>query len=379
MEPATIAASQRPPVTRSRRESYKIIDSDVHPTLPDGFRSLLPYMPKNWRMRFEMKGSWNDGSVGLIGRFGMPSGKGLRLDVSSSPGGGPPASDPEYVGRDLFDDWGIDCAVLYNLQAGNQSNIMNSPDEAVVIARAGNEFYAEQWLPVDSRYMLVMHVTPQDPVASAKEIRRFGQNKRVVAVALSPIDILFGNRYFWPIYEAAQELELPIYTHIITTQFQFQGAPAVCGGLPESHPEYRSLFGQIAESHINSLVWTGTFERFPRLKFLFVEYGFAWALPLLWEMDRNYLNEREATPWVKKRPSEYVHEYVRFSTQPLVEPPGRDLYKLIEMMGSDLLMFSSDYPHFDNDDPHQVLRGLSEVDRQRIYVDNALDSFRIPE
>jgi predicted TIM-barrel fold metal-dependent hydrolase len=335
-------------------------------------------MPQGWRRHFETKGAWNDGRGALMGRFAMPGGRGQRLDVAPAPDGGPPASDPHAVAHDLFDEWDIDCAFLYNLQTGQQSNIMTSPDEANAVATAGNEFYAERWLPADPRFQLVMHVGPQDPVAAAKEIRRYGQNPRVAAVALTPINILFGNRHFWPIYEAAQELELPIYTHVITTQFQYQGAPEICGGMAESHPEYRSLLGQIAESNVNSLVWTGTFERFPGLKFLFVEYSFTWALPLIWEMDRNFLNEREGTPWVKKRPSEYVHDHIRFSTQPLVEPPGDHLYQLIDMMGPDLLMYSSDYPHFDNDDPHQSLKGLSDEARRMIFVDNALDGFRVP-
>jgi predicted TIM-barrel fold metal-dependent hydrolase len=369
--------SKREPVSRSKRESYRIIDSDVHPTLPHGLPDLYEYMPRDWRVRFERKTGWNDGSRPLMGRFAMPNMRGVRLDIHG-PNGTPAGSDPEWAARDLFDDWNIDCAILYNLQTGNQSNVMTAPDEANVIARAGNEYYAERWLPADPRYMLVMHVAPEDPVAAAAEIRRYGQNPRVAAVALTPINMLFGNRYFWPIYEAASELELPIYSHVVTTQFQYQGAPAVCGGNPESHPEYRSLLGQIAESNVNSLVWTGTFERFPGLKFLFVEYSFTWVLSLLWEMDRNFVNEREATPWLKKRPSEYVHENIRFSTQPLVEAPRDELYQLIDLMGPDLLMFSSDYPHFDNDPPAEVFRGLDPEVQRMIYVDNALDAFRIP-
>lgn len=377
VESATITrGSKREAISRSKRESYRIVDTDIHPNLPEGFTSLLEYMPKGWQKQFENKGHFAS-SVPLMGRFAMPFGKGQRGDVIT-PGGGPAASDPEWVAHDLFDEWGIDGGFIYNLQTGQQSNIMNSPDESVVIARAGNEFYAERWLSADPRYMMVMHITPQDPVASAAEIRRFGQNPRVGAVALSPINILFGNRHFWPIYEACQELDLPIYSHVITTQFQYQGTPAICGGQAESHPEYRSLLGQIAESNVNSLVWTGTFERFPALKFLFVEYSFAWALPLMWEMDRNFYNEREATPWLKKRPSEYVHSNIRFSTQPLIEPPDDHLYQMIDMMGSDLLMFSSDYPHFDNDPPDEVLRGLSDEDRRAIFVNNALDGFRVP-
>ena len=49
---------------------------------------------------------------------------------------------------------------------------------------------------------------------------------------------------------------------------------------------------------------------------------------------------------------------------------------MIEWMdGKNTLMFASDYPHWDWDNPRQTLTQLPSDMRQRIFVDNALDAF----
>jgi predicted TIM-barrel fold metal-dependent hydrolase len=80
---------------------------------------------------------------------------------------------------------------------------------------------------------------------------------------------------------------------------------------------------------------------------------------------------------VKRSPIDYLHDHVRFTTQPLDEPHDpRDLDKLVELMGVDLLCFSTDYPHWDNDMPEDSLRSLSPGDRSKIFYDNARSTLR---
>jgi len=81
---------------------------------------------------------------------------------------------------------------------------------------------------------------------------------------------------------------------------------------------------------------------------------------------------------VKKWPSEYVHDHIKFSSQPIDEPrePG-ELDHLIETFMSDLLMYSSDYPHFDGDRPGTVLMSLSAETRRKVFHDNARSVLRL--
>jgi predicted TIM-barrel fold metal-dependent hydrolase len=124
-------------------------------------------------------------------------------------------------------------------------------------------------------------------------------------------------------------------------------------------------------------VISGTFEKFPKLKVLFAEYGFTWLLPLVWRMDRTWRQLRHETPWVKRSPIDYVHDHIRFTTQPLDEPRDpKDLDTLINLMGADHICFSTDYPHWDNDMPDRSLRTLSPADKQKVFFDNAHNTLR---
>ena len=95
----------------------KVIDCDVHPSLPGGLATLFPLMPKSWVERFKLKGGHLAVAAPLGFRFEHPVGSAARHDART-PNGGPPGSDPEYLRRDLLDTHGISTAVLTSLQAG---------------------------------------------------------------------------------------------------------------------------------------------------------------------------------------------------------------------------------------------------------------------
>lgn len=350
-----------------------VVDSDVHIHTPEGLKSVWEYIPRGWQERFDAKG----GSVVLSGstktlRYRHPTSATIRQDTIS-PRGGPGGSDPEFVRTDYLDRWGISHAILNSLDPGAYGAALGNPDEASVIAEAFNRYHIEHWLPVDQRYRYLLVLNPQDPVASAQEIRRAGRTPGVVGLFLPPANILLGQRWFHPIYEAANELELPILVHVTGVDFVYQGAAVAAGGWPETYSERRVCFSQVGEGNISSIVFSGVLERFPNLRFCFSEFGFTWALSLVWRMDDTWRAARRDTPWVRKPPSEYVHDRIRFTTQPVDEPANpRHVAQVIDMLGDDLLLFSTDYPHWDNDDPHRVLTTLEQPVRDRIYSGNPL-------
>ena len=358
------------------RSKLKVIDCDVHPTVRGGLASVYPYMPDPWKQRFMRKRAEVHASA-LTMKYAHPNGLVVREDTRT-PKGDPGGSDPEYLIADLLEGHGIEIALLNCLQTGALCSALATTDESIVLATAFNEFFLDQWLPVDKRLRYVMAVPSQDPQAAAAEIRRIGKHPQIAAVFLPPLSILMGNRYWWPVYEAAQELALPILVHVTGTDSIYYGPPMSAGGIPDSYVERYVTLTQAGESNVNSLVFSGTFEKFPELKVVFVEYGFLWVLPLLWRMDRTWRQLRHETPWVKKSPIDYVHDHIRFTTQPLDEPRDpHDLDTLVRLIGIDQLCFSTDYPHWDNDMPGQSLRTLPMAERQKIFHDNAAATFRL--
>ncbi len=370
--------NDQPQITLDRPPSQAagIIDCDVHPVFADGIRSLYPYMPDAWVQRFIRKNA-HTAVRGLTLRFAHPNGAVIRTDARPAPGmaGG---SDAAFVVTDHLDPNGISVAVLNSLESGSYCSVHASTDESIVIASAANDYYINTWLSVDPRFTYAAVVPSQDPAAAAAEIRRVGGHRQVCAIALPPIAVLMGSRYYWPNYQAACDMDLPIFLHVSGSEAIYNGAPLPAGGLPETYIERYVTLGQGAETNLNSLVMNGTFERFPKLRVLYVEYGFVWPVALMLRMDRLWRGLRHEVPWVKKPPTDYVAEHVWFSTQPIEEPRNpRDLEHLVRMLGVNNLCFSTDYPHWDNDMPMQSLRMLPAADRDRIMRQNARDVLRL--
>jgi len=99
----------------------------------------------------------------------------------------------------------------------------------------------------------------------------------------------------------------------------------------------------------------------------------------MWRMDQHFDRFRSEVPHLKRRPSEYVKEHFWFTTQPIDEPDeARHLRSLIEWVGVDRLLFSSDYPHWDFDDPRFAFRTpLSETERKKIFNGNARALYKL--
>jgi uncharacterized protein len=362
--------------TRTLADKLRIIDCDVHPYAKSGLVSLFPYMPRPWKERFIRNRATVAAEARPL-RYLHPNGAVSREDARP-PDKSPPGSDPKYLVEDLLERQSLDVAILNCIQAGALCSALATTEESIVLASAFNDFFIHEWLTVDSRLRLAMTIPSQDPLASAAEIRRIGGHKQIVAIALPLINTLLGNRYWHPVYEAAQELDLPILMHVTGPDSIYHGVPASAGGIPDSYVERYVTLHQAGESSVNSLVFSGTLQKFPKLKFLFAEYGFLWLLPLLFKMDRIWRELRHDTPWVQKSPIEYVHQHCKFTTQPIDEPKDpRDLDTLIAMMGYDLLCFSTDYPHWDNDMPGTSLRALPKEARAKIFYDNAAEILRL--
>ena len=121
------------------------------------------------------------------------------------------------------------------------------------------------------------------------------------------------------------------------------------------------------------------FERFPRLKVVMVEGGFAWLPALAWRLDKLYERMRSEVPHLKKKPSEYIRQHIWVTTQPMEEPEDRQhLFDTMEWIGWDRLLFASDYPHWDFDDPFRAFpTGLPQERYKQILTGNGRAVYRL--
>ena len=161
-----------------------------------------------------------------------------------------------------------------------------------------------------------------------------------------------GDRHYYPIYAAAAH-GLPIALHPNSVDAIYKKAPSLAGGVPTYYVEWHAALTQVFQANVISLVCHGVFERFPGLKVVIAEGGIAWLPDVMWRLDKNWEALRDDVPWVKRLPSEYILDHVRFTTQPFLEPRKREhLHAMLDMVDAErTLLFSSDYPHWDFDDP----------------------------
>ncbi|TBL78501.1 amidohydrolase family protein [Paenibacillus thalictri] len=349
----------------------RIIDADVHNAIAKP-KDLLPYLPKVWHDQ------WLGVGPGYGGGWYSPIGV-MRKDAKQ-PDGGTPGSDPHFMLKHHFEKWGIDYGILTG--SGILGVSLNpDPDFGNAVASAYNDWLVDNWLAVSPVYKGSILINHADPQAAAKEIDRMAKNKDMVQIIMcSGSRMLYGQRFFHPIYEAAERNGLPVAVHPGTEGRGIAGAPTP-SGYPTKYIEWHNILPTNYMAHVNSLVCEGVFEKFPGLKFIAIEGGIAWAPHLMWRMDKNYKALRDQVPWLKKLPSEYIRQHVYFTTQPIEEPDKPDqLNQIFDMIGADTnILFSSDYPHWDFDNPRVVLQPIRRDLRQNILCDNAMHLYKLYE
>jgi predicted TIM-barrel fold metal-dependent hydrolase len=251
---------------------------------------------------------------------------------------------------------------------------LTDPDAAAAIATAYNRWLGEVWLDHDPRFRGALVVAPHDPQLAVQEIERNADRKGIVQVFLPLMNTLMGERHFYPIYAACERHGLPIALHPNSVDAIYQKAATLAGGVPTYYVEWHTALTQVFQANVISLACHGVFERFAGLKVVIAEGGVAWLPDVMWRLDKDWEALRDEVPWVKRLPSEYIVDHVRFTTQPFLEPQKPEhLWAMLDIVKAEqTLMFSSDYPHWDFDDPMQALLRVPEGMREAIRGGNAV-------
>lgn len=324
-----------------------VVDCDVHTSIPTD--ALHRYLGTDWIAYGERYGGRE-----ARGRY-YPKDRPGAARTDAWPDGGIPGSNLKLMQHQLLDTYNIDAVVLNPLSFQYNPASQTNLDYGTAVARATNEWTAEEWLDKDDRLYGSITIQYEDGVGSVVEIRRaHSSHKRFVQVLMETrTNELLGNRRYWPVYEVACELGLTIGVH----SGGIGSNPLSGTGWPSFYIEQNSSPPQQAQSQLTSLIANGVFEAFPELRLVLVENGIAWMPALQERLDRSWEKLRDEIPNVKKPPSEYLKKNVWLTTQPIEEPDDSSLMRaLLERTGlSQRLLFSTDYPHWDFDAPDRAI------------------------
>lgn len=349
-----------------------IIDADIHPMLRS-LDALHPYLSERWRQHLRTYGNHLRQPFPTNTAYPRAARALGRWDAWP-PSGGPPGSDLAFMREQHLDPNGVEVGVLQTLFP--HSNTQRNVEFGVAMCHAINEWQLAEWTCREPRLRASLVVPHEDTEAAVAEIERRASNPMFVQVALTPRSAEpLGRKRYWPIYEAAARHGLPIALH----SSGINGYAPTGSGWPSFFFEENHSHWQSMQALVASFVLEGVFERIPELKILLVEGGWAWVPSLRWRLDNLWAKLRSEVPHVKRPPSEYIRKHVWFTTQPMEEAAHtEDVRTTCEWIGWDRLLFATDYPHWDFDDPKYAFPiRLTEEERNQLFQSNARAVYRL--
>jgi len=365
-----VLAAERTDATRARPR-HAVIDCDIHPNL-ESPAALDKYLSTRWQEY--RKGVGGRGFAGSYYPRAFPNA--ARTD-SHPPSGKPPGSDLDFMRQQLLDAFDMDFGVLQPLLG---SGGLRNLEWSAAHASAVNDWQIETWLDPEPRLRSGLVVPYEDGDLTVKEIERRGKHPGFVQLMLAiRTSEPLGRRKYWKMYEAAEAYGLPIGIH-----FGGQGGYPITGaGWPSYYVEDHAGMSTAFQAQVISYIAEGVFEQFPNLKVVLIEGGFAWLPVLGWRLDAAWKKLKAEVPHLKRAPSEYLKEHFWVTTQPMEEPPRPEQFLEMLEMGPwmmDRLMFATDYPHWDFDDPYEALPKVKLPDGfvERVMAENARALYRLP-
>jgi uncharacterized protein len=354
--------------------NLSVIDCDIHPAMTS-WKEIHPFLEKRWIEHLTTYGSHLRHTFSEALSHPRMSPDAARIDAYPEEGG-PPGSSLDLMRKQHLDPNGVEIGMLIPLRwnPGSQRNL----DFGVALTRAMNTWQVERWVKQEPRLRASVLVAQEDTVGAVAEIDARGGDPNFTQILILPrTDEPLGRRRYWPIFEAAVRNNLPITVHVGGTG----GHPSTGGGWSSYYMEEHNMVAQAMQAALTSLVFEGVFERFPKLRVVIMEGGLGWIPSLSARMDKHWNRLRSEVPHVKRPPSEYIREHVWFTTQPMEEPgSSAALLDLFDRIGWDRLLFATDYPHWDFDDPRSAFKAnLTEAQRAQLLYGNARTFYGLDE
>jgi 5-carboxyvanillate decarboxylase len=276
--------------------------------------------------------------------------------------------------RDM-DQTGIARQILSLTSPGVQ--VFDAPT-AVALARSSNDFMVDAIRKHPARFSGLAALAPQDPSAAAKELER-----AVTSLGLKGAIInshtqgeYLDDPKFWPIFEAAEALDVPVYIHPNTPPAAMI-APFLERGLDGA------IFGFAVETglHILRIILSGVFDRFPALRIVIGHLGE--GLPY-WLFRIDFMHERMVSAnryagvrKLQRKPSDYIRDNLYVTTSGMAwEPP---ILYAQSVLGVDRVLYAMDYPYQFVPEEVAVTDNLpiSEADKMKLYQSNAEKVFNL--
>lgn len=282
------------------------------------------------------------------------------------------------VQLEAMDTEGIDVAVMFPSRGLSVLTRPNMDTEfAAAIARAYNDWMYDFCSLDRNRMYGAGMISVYDINDAVKETRRAVNELGFKAVFVRS-NVVIGkpwhDPYFEPLWNVLEELDIPIGFHEAT------GSMSKQAGEHFDNFMLRRIYSQPFEQMMGmgSFIGGGILEKHPELRVAFLEANCAWLPWLLWRVEEAHERELDAyMPELTISPTELFKRQCWVSVEPDEEPAKY----AIDYVGSDQLVFSTDYPHGDSRYPEAVDAfmelGISDEDKRKILWDNCARFYKV--
>lgn len=346
-------------------QTETVVDADVHLAIP--FEELATYCEEPYRTMTA------EPTYTAVHRTGWDRYMGGKIEKEKEH-----VESATALDRKLCGEFGIDYPIL------NAFPVLNSvpeDDRAVALMSAYNDYLLDNYLDERDHFRGLASVAVQRPAAAAEELDRIGDEDQIVGVYLlnSGAQPPLGDSDYDPLYRAAQDNGLHIAFHASA------GAP-FAADFPVQDTQFNRFLTNHVLAHpwahmmtLTSLLVNGVPEKFPALNFTFLEAGYGWVPYMAFRLNKEYAMRRAEAPLLERTPEAYIRDRCYFASQPVGEPDDPEhLSGLIDVIGPDRLMLSTDYPHWDFDHPEALddhLRRFYPDRRERVLAGTAIEAF----
>ncbi len=353
-----------------------IIDADAHVIEIDQTWDYMDPSERHYRPGTAYQTLEN----GEVMKYWIIGGRAIR---TAWPGGGPRGEFGLFIGNVVLptdskfmldvqariahmDELGTDLQVLYpSMWTGP---ITTNPAEEVALCRSYNRWMADIYAEGKGRFRWAAAMPVLDLEEAERQLR-FAKDNGAVAINLRGIEVgnrLINDPYFYPVYEWAAELDMPICPHSGTGSFELD---AIFGSR-ETQFE-RNKFSGLSAFH--TLLMSGLPERFPNTKWGIIEFSADWIPYLLNDLARRMERRGDG-----------------LSADPLTENNiwvtvqlNDDLEQIHRYVGGNRLVIGTDYGHADSATEIYALKTFENDERmpaesrERILWDNPRELYGI--
>ena len=284
------------------------------------------------------------------------------------------AYDPaRYLAENAQD--GVMASVLYPSEALLAYSI---PESALCSAtmRAYNDFIAEFCSAAPARMKGIALVNIDDPAEAVSELKRCRDKGLAGAMitVLPPEDRAYDHPMYEPLWSASVDLDMPLSMHVATGRQSLSVDPKQTEVRKVTEAAFY-LQDHFVRKSIGEMIFSGVFERHPKLRVGSVEHEVSWIPFFLFQMDYCYTDRPLRGDWHRFAsgvlPSDFFRQSCFVSFQE--DEVG---VRVRDTFGVEALMWGSDYPHTESTFPRsreitsKILADVPEAEQALILRDN---------